>query len=56
MFVSSVDDGRPFLLLEDNKEIRAAIRVLNLIRTKTKKGEQQRTWAMIKLYCMWRAI
>lgn len=51
MRVFSLEDGRPIILLERN-EIKPTMRILNLIRLKTKVGEQQRTWALIKLECL----
>lgn len=46
-------DDRAIILLE-RSEIGPAMRVLNLIRAKSQVGEVQRTWALVKLYCIWR--
>jgi hypothetical protein len=54
MKVEVLEDGRPVIILERN-EIKEAQRVLSLIRCKTIKGEQDRTWAFVKLDCVRRA-
>jgi len=51
MKIGMIEGNRAVIVLE-RSEIKAAQRVLSLIRLKTEAAEIFRTWALIKLECI----